>query len=95
MMINTEEKYSLNLTKRQVAVIKFAVYRFQNDALSHANAAAQDLKGNHYKAGSVESFMNEADDCKAILEYLRSLDSPQDAGQDHKPYEKRKGLNHE
>jgi hypothetical protein len=34
--------------------------------------------------------MNEADDCKAILEYLRSLDSPQDAGQDHKPYEKEK-----
>jgi hypothetical protein len=82
-MSTQKDEYLLKFNKRQIAIIKYAVFRFHCHALSHANAAAQDIHDKNYKAGDVKSFMNDADDCTGILDYLRSFESPQDAPPSH------------
>ena len=54
-------------------VIEFALRRFIRQAHGNAEAAAQDLKGELFKPGAVEAFLNDAKDAEAAFDHVAEL----------------------
>lgn len=59
------------LSERQQRVIRFALWRFINDARGNMNAAAQDKEGRHFKPGAFEAFEKDAQDAERTVQILR------------------------
>ena len=59
------------LTDRQMAVTLFALRRFAMAAHEQANEAAQDVKGQRYKAGATEAFLRDAEDAESAIALVR------------------------
>lgn len=58
---------------RMQRVIEFALRRFIRQAHGNAEAAAQDLKGELFKPGAVEAFLNDAKDAEAAFDHVAEL----------------------
>jgi hypothetical protein len=57
-----------NLTEREERIIRFAVWRFMNDAFSQAMFYSQ--KGRHSDAEAANSFAKDAKDAEELLAKL-------------------------
>src|SRR5690606_21771277 len=70
----TEIEAGADWTDRELKLIRFAVYRFMNDAYAKARYAAQ--RGT---ADQVRAFHADAEDAEAVLAKLRTLHPPTNA----------------
>lgn len=68
-------------TERQLKVMRFALWRFADDARRHVTAAGQDREGKHYKPGAIEAFMKDAQDADELRAMLAAAPSQADQPQ--------------
>lgn len=61
------------MNDRDRNLIKFALWRFAQDAHSNAMAAAQDKERRFYKHGSAEAFARDAEDAEKLRAHLDQL----------------------
>lgn len=61
----------IGITKRQQAVLRFALHRFMTDAYGRANLAAQDARGRTFPTGTAERFLQDAKDAEDLMRLIK------------------------
>lgn len=64
----------IELTDREISVIRYALYRFAMAAHNNAEAAAQDGAHRFYKEGDLVRFVQDARDADALRAKITAID---------------------